>query len=159
MHAFKTLLIGSALALGAVSPAFADRITPANTPFTMRGSIFVQQEFFTNNCTVALVGTTDAAGGARITSATFSGPGECSRVTASGLPWSMNSTSASLNQLTIRNFALAHPVLRCGPGTIAGRYSNATGTFAIDADPINRNCYIDATLDTQPRLILANFVQ
>lgn len=149
----KSLLATAAVAsavLGFASSAAAWHFEPVNTPFTAHGSFTVTAAAVSLPCTLHMQGTT--VGGAKITSATFSGV-SCAALTASGLPWAV--TTHSVDGATIHGVTVSATVLGiCGPGRLKATVSQSTGKFTITSGKLPGlvPCSVSSTFVTKPHL-------
>ncbi|GLQ88044.1 hypothetical protein [Dyella flagellata] len=132
MFVIKTLLQGSALAVGVVlaAPVFAAHAVPFNTTFTATGPTTMTQSGLHIPCNSSFVLVTDGSGDVTVTQATFSGGSPmCNVITASGLPWpvSLNSTTAAV----IHNVTVRSPLGTCS-GNVDATINNSNSQIFLD---------------------------
>jgi hypothetical protein len=165
---FKHLSAGSALALllAATSSAFALSVTPPGPgkgllPFSAKGATTLSASGITIGCTAVLTGTIDGSGAVTITSASFSGNGECALVVptaTSDTPWTGNVTSP--NQLALNNVGVnvEVPIFggKCGPTAIDAdlRVKEPTKETILSfrKQMLSGGCEVSGSLTTTPFL-------
>ena len=132
-------------ALGAATSASAYKFSPVSTVFSGSGPAGATLSGVSLTCTGNLKGTTNASGGGKVTSGSFSGTLGCNLVTLAGMPWTMTATGATT--ASVANVDFVSPIGSCGAGTlnvtISGGVINYHGNFG-------RCTNVSLTLTTTP---------
>ncbi len=154
MYVIKALVLGSMLAVSslAVTPAFADKFSPANTTFSAVGQTNLSAGGISVACNADFVIATNAVGAGSVTQATFSGSSFlCAQIKAAGLPWP--ATPTSLTTVTINNVKVTAPLgITCGAGPVPGSLSSSRFAFNTALNP--GNCSISGSLTVSPTLTI-----
>lgn len=128
MRKMLTALASCAAVLTGASTAHADSFTPVGT-FTFSGPV-VYTDGFSLTCTLSLLvaslsGGTDAA----VVSANFAGPGFCSSIMPSALPWNIDVVSPAPPPTGVAATRIAIRGMRtslgrtCGPGSVVANWN------------------------------------
>ncbi|MBO9558903.1 MAG: activator of alkane oxidation [Caulobacter sp.] len=141
--------VSSIIAVGALAAASliaaqasAASISPPGTSFTGVGKTQLAKSGLpTIGCNANFTGSTDAAGNASITSATFT-PGSflCSGISATGLPWSVTVTGPTT--ATINNVSVSASIFGTCTGNVPATISGGNITFNTTLAP---NCAVQTT--------------
>ncbi|KSB88888.1 protein activator of alkane oxidation PraB [Caulobacter vibrioides] len=151
----------AAAGFAGVGSAQAASISPANTGFTLSGTLTLSQST-TVNCVVSLTGTTNAAGtAATITSGSFSpGDWQCGwLVSPSSFPWTVSLTGGT--GISISGIG-ANSILGNCSGVVGTTWTNPVAgppaqpssvSFSNHSIPGSPStCYITGTLVSSPNL-------
>lgn len=151
----------AAAGFAGVGSAQAQTISPANTGFTLSGTLQLSQST-TVNCAVSLNGTTNVGGtGASITSGSFApGDWQCGwLVSPSSFPWAVTLTGGT--GISISGIG-ANSILGNCSGVVATTWTNPTTTPTVQPSSVSfsnhsipgspSTCYITGTLVSSPNL-------
>jgi hypothetical protein len=143
MKAFNILALGAAASLSlAAAQASAASISPPGTSFTGVGATQLSKSGLpTIGCKATFTGSTDAAGNASITSATFTaGSFLCAGISATALPWSVTVTGPTT--ATINGVSVSASIFGTCTGAVPATISGGSITFNTTLAP---NCAVQTT--------------
>lgn len=143
----------AAAACAAAVSAQAVSLSPAPTSFSATGVLNLASRQTGTKCEVSLKGRVNKKGIGKIESLTFAGNSQCAGTTATGLPWKVLASGASLGKIVGFGFAGSF-FGDCGSGTIPFT-DDASGDWTLGGT-LPSGCTVSGTVSTTPPIVIVS---